>query len=133
MITVDVNALVKKSLSKKGYDGLWWPEEGCECFLENLMPCKKRFNPECKPGYKIPCFFGHIDPVIRPIKFPSDEYNREKNQWVIDEHYWKCPVCDAYQENPLYGVSWKINFHPGCISCGNSQIIYESELVNETE
>jgi len=43
--------IIKEWLEQNNYDGLCRPEDECECFLCDLVPCGADFS-ECVPGKK---------------------------------------------------------------------------------
>lgn len=55
-----VKKIIAEHLEANGYDGLCDDYFNCDCFIDNLMPCKGddcRVE-GCKPGYKKSCNCG---------------------------------------------------------------------------
>ena len=59
---IDVKELVRDSLVKNGFGGLFLPadDEGCACNLQDLMPCGD-YPSYCEAGYEVPCNCGEYD------------------------------------------------------------------------
>ena len=48
---IDCQIIIKNFLINNGYDGLYSPDYGCSCFVDELFTCYD-YCGDCIPGYK---------------------------------------------------------------------------------